>query len=166
MPPKQGDLDLLNHPAAQELLQSQHLARLAYVWPDGTPRVVPIWFHWTGEEVVFGTPPDAPKMKALQNGSRVEVTIDNDAFPAKVLTLRGTANVQTVDGVVPEYIKAAERYMGTEAAQGWIGQVDQLWSQQVRIAVRPEWVSVIDFTQERPPSAVARAFERAAGSSA
>ncbi len=41
----QGDLALLEHPVAQQLLASRELARLAYTWTDGTPRVVPIWFH-------------------------------------------------------------------------------------------------------------------------
>ena len=44
----QGDLALLDDPVAQTLLQSTIPARLAYSWTDGTPRVVPIWFHWTG----------------------------------------------------------------------------------------------------------------------
>ena len=52
MPAQQGDLALLHHPVAQELLHSTNPARLAYSWHDGTPRVVPIWFHWTGQEVV------------------------------------------------------------------------------------------------------------------
>jgi nitroimidazol reductase NimA-like FMN-containing flavoprotein (pyridoxamine 5'-phosphate oxidase superfamily) len=43
--------------------------------------VVPIGFHWNGEELVFGTPPDAPKMKALRDGDRVAVTIDTDEMP-------------------------------------------------------------------------------------
>jgi hypothetical protein len=51
----QGDLALLNDPVARELLHSTNLAKLAYVWTDGTPRVVPLWFAWTGEEVVLGT---------------------------------------------------------------------------------------------------------------
>jgi len=42
--------DVLNDHIAQELLGSTELARLAYTWSDGTPRVVPIWFHWTGTD--------------------------------------------------------------------------------------------------------------------
>ena len=53
-------------PVAQELLRSTIPARLAYVWRDGTPRVVPMWFHWTGEEFLMGAPPNAPKMKVLK----------------------------------------------------------------------------------------------------
>ena len=43
--PKQGYVALLREPKARELLQSKIPSRLAYVWLDGTPRVVPIWFH-------------------------------------------------------------------------------------------------------------------------
>ena len=68
---KQGEIDLLSDPIAQELLCSRIPARLAYVWPDGTPRVVPIWFHWTGQEFVLGTPPKAPKLKALKLNPKV-----------------------------------------------------------------------------------------------
>jgi len=56
----QGDLALLQAPVAQQLLQSRSPARLAYLWTDGTPRLVPIGFHWNGSELVFGTPPDSP----------------------------------------------------------------------------------------------------------
>jgi hypothetical protein len=43
----------LNHPVVQQLLQTQVVARLAYTWQDGTPRVVPIAFHWSGREIVL-----------------------------------------------------------------------------------------------------------------
>ena len=61
----QGSLELLQHPVSQELMQSKIPARLAYIWTDGTPRVVPIWFHWDGKEFILATPPKAPKLKAL-----------------------------------------------------------------------------------------------------
>ncbi|MCK9921380.1 hypothetical protein MXD61_05635 [Frankia sp. AgPm24] len=37
---------------ARTPLASTIPARFAYVALDGTPRVVPTWFHWTGEELV------------------------------------------------------------------------------------------------------------------
>ena len=89
MPVQQGDLSLLQHPVAQELLASKIPARLAYIWTDGTPRVVPIWFHWDSRELVMGTPPKAPKLKALAKNPKVSITIDDDHFPHKVLLIRG-----------------------------------------------------------------------------
>lgn len=151
----QGSLELLNDPIAQELLRSTMPARLAYTWPDGTPRVVPIWFHWTGEEVVMGGPPDAPKLQALQANPAVALTIDGDSWPYKVLLLRGQAQVDIVEGVPAEYAAAARRYFGEEQGEAWVEQVGQLLSQAGRIAVRPDWVSIIDF-QTRFPSALAK----------
>src|SRR3989441_11125888 len=120
MATKQGDVSLLNEPIAEELLHSTIPARLAYIWPDGTPRVIPTWFHWNGKQVVLGTPLTAPKMKALSKNPKVALTIDTNTWPYKVLQIRGTASVETVDGVVPEYSIAAERYFGKEQGQAWV----------------------------------------------
>src|SRR5882762_2769778 len=123
MPVKQGDLELLQDPVSQELLQSKIPARLAYIWTDGTPRVVPIWFHWDGKEFVMATPPKAPKLKALSKNTKVALTIDDNNFPHKVLLVRGTARLETVKGIVPEYAAAAERYFGRDQGQAWVGQL-------------------------------------------
>src|SRR5438874_12387265 len=120
MPVTQGDLSLLQHPAAKELLQSKIPARLAYVWMDGSPRVIPIWFHRNGSEYVVGTPTKAPKLKALANNPRVSLTIDDNTFPDKVLVVGGTEQIKTVDGDLPEYAIAAERYFGREQEQAWV----------------------------------------------
>lgn len=151
---QQGDLSLLQHPASQELLHSKIPARLAYVWTDGTPRVIPIWFHWNGCEIVMATPPKAPKLKALAKNPKVSLTIDDNTFPHKVLLIRGSARLEPVDGIVPEYEAAAARYFDAELAKGWLGQLRTLVSSMVRITVTPEWVGLLDF-QTRFPSALA-----------
>jgi hypothetical protein len=157
MPTKQGDTALLNDPVAQELLQSNIPARLAYVSHDGTPRVIPIWFHWNGKDIVLGTPVKAPKVRALTQNSNVALTIDTNTWPNKVLQIRGAAKVETVDGVVPEYATAARRYFGEEQGQAWVEQVGKMFSQMARISIRPEWVSIIDF-EKRFPSAIEAAM--------
>jgi PPOX class probable F420-dependent enzyme len=150
---KQGDLELLQDPVAQELLQSKIPARLAYVAIDGTPRVVPIWFHWTGREFVMGTPPKAPKLKALAKNPKVAITIDDNTFPHKVLLVRGTARLEPVDGIVPEYATAAERYFGPEQGRAWMQQVRTMMPTMTKITITPEWVGVLDF-QTRFPGAL------------
>src|SRR5437763_3327941 len=107
-----GSVTLLEDPVAKDLLQSRAPALFAYVWRDGTPRVVPIWFHWTGNEIVMGTPSKAPKLKVLRNNSPAALTIDSNIWPYKVLEVRGKIHLQTLQGVVPEYAAAAERYFG------------------------------------------------------
>lgn len=151
---KQGDLGLLQHPASQELLHSKIPARMAYVWTDGTPRVVPIWFHWNEREIIMASPPRAPKLKALAKNPKVSLTIDDNTFPHKVLLIRGSARLEPVEGIVPEYAAAAERYFDAELAKGWLAQLRTLVSSMVRITVTPEWVGLLDF-QTRFPSALA-----------
>src|SRR5215470_12220193 len=153
MPAKQGSLELLEHPASKELLQSKIPARLAYVWTDGTPRVVPIWFHWDGREFVMGTPPKAPKLKALVKNPKVSLTIDDNGFPHKVLLVRGTAKLQPMSGIVPEYAMAAERYFGEQQGKAWVSQLSNMVQGMVRISIVPEWVGLLDF-QTRSPSAL------------
>jgi nitroimidazol reductase NimA-like FMN-containing flavoprotein (pyridoxamine 5'-phosphate oxidase superfamily) len=154
---EQGDLALLDDPVAQELLHSANLARLAYTWRDGTPRVVPIWFHWDGEIIVLGSPPNAPKVDVLPTNSKVALTIDRDEFPYHALLIRGTAVVETVDDVTPEYAASAERYFGEEQGREWVEGVRQMSPQMARISVRPEWVSILDF-ETRFPSAIQAAM--------
>jgi PPOX class probable F420-dependent enzyme len=151
MATRQGDLSLLNDPFAQELLRSTLPARLAYTWHDGTPRVVPIWFHWNGHEIVLGTPPKAPKLKTLAEYPHVALTIDSDTFPYRVLSIRGTAQVEELDGVAPEYAAAAERYFGEEQGKAWVGQLRGM--PMTRIRITPEWVGLLDF-ETRFPSAL------------
>ncbi len=156
MPVKQGDLGLLQHPAAKELLESKIPARLAYVWMDGTPRVIPIWFHWNGNEFVMATPPKAPKLKALGKLPKVSLTIDDNTFPHKVLLVRGTARLETVNGVVPEYAIAAERYFGREQGQAWVAQMGKMISSMVRITIK----SIIPGSYENRCAGPARRFRR------
>jgi PPOX class probable F420-dependent enzyme len=153
MPCQQGDLALLQQPAAQALLQSKIPARLAYVATDGAPRVIPIWFHWNGKDIVMGTPPKAPKLKALARNPRVALTIDDNDFPQRVLLIRGNARLEPVSGVVPEYALAADRYFGPEQGRAWVTQMGNMISSMVRITITPDWVGLLDF-QTRFPSAL------------
>src|SRR5262249_44192200 len=118
--PQQGSLELLNDPVASALVKSVNPARLAYTWVDGSPRVVPIWFHWTGDQFVLGTPPKAPKLKALAADPRVALTIDDTAWPPGVLLVRGRAGIELLDDVGPEYEQSATRYFGPEQGPAWV----------------------------------------------
>jgi hypothetical protein len=115
---------------------------------------------WTGEELVMPTFIAAPHVRhaayrvdTLREHPEVAVSIDTESWPPEVLTIRGTAEVTEVNGVVPEYAQAAERYLGAEHATPMLDQIDQPGTRMARIAVRPAWVGVLDF-QTRMPSAL------------
>jgi Pyridoxamine 5'-phosphate oxidase len=154
MTSKEATIILRTNPVAQELLRSTIPARLAYVWRDGTPRVVPMWFHWSGEEFLMGAPPNAPKMKVLADHPSVALTIDGNDWPYPVLSVRGTSYVelvgQPVEQTFPEYAAMARRYLGDEGAQEFQTQARQTFARWTRIAIRPEEVRILDFKQRFP----------------
>lgn len=153
---QQGELALLDHLVARELLRATLPARLAYTAGDGTPRVVPVLFHWTGEEVVLSSWPDDPKVAALQAQPRVALTIDTADPPFKVLSIRGTATVTIVDGMAEECLPTFTRYFGPEEGRARAEQMGQLTDQMARIAVRPNWVDILDFVTRFPNGMVRR----------
>ena len=153
MPVSQGDLSLLDNQAVQALLHSRNLAKLAYSWLDGTPRVVPIWFHWNGKEIVLGGATKSPKNRAIRKNPQVALTIDSVEWPYAVLLVRGTARIDNVEGVAPEYSASAERYFGVEQGRAWVNQVGGMVPDMSRITITPEWVAFLDF-QTRFPSAL------------
>jgi hypothetical protein len=76
---------------------------------------------------------------------------------ALALLVRGTADVEMVEGVTPEYQASARRYFGEEQGRRWVEGIRQMSPQMVCITVRPEWVSILDF-ETRFPSAIQAAM--------
>jgi hypothetical protein len=155
---RQGDVALLNDPVAQRLLQAPIPAQLAYTWTDGTPRVLPIGAHWDGTSLIMGTPPEAPKMKALAQNPRVALTINTYDFPYEVLYIRGSVTFEVMDEIVPEYVLLCQRLLGP-GADGWVQQVKAMlpaMGGMARVELTPEWVGILDFEQ-RFPSAIEKA---------
>ena len=159
---QQGDLVLLDHPVAQELLRAPFPARLAYTGPDGSPRLVPIGFHLNGTEVVLCTHPDAPKVAALRDGDKVALSIDTATPPFKVLLIRGSVRTDIVDGLAPEFEATALRMFGEEGGAAQIARMRGISPRTARIFIAPEWVGVLDF-ETRFPHYFERAMEGAPG---
>jgi len=137
--------------AGEEMLRTATVARLAYDGIDGTPRVVPIGFLWTGGAVVVATHPTAPKFEALRARPRVALTIDTPS-PARSLLLRGDAEIEVVDGVVPEYLEAAAKSMEGEALAAFEQGCRETYDVMARISIVPDWARYFDFGAGRVPA--------------
>ena len=138
---------------AQELLTSTSLAHLAYLGNDGTPRVIPVGFFWTGDQAVIATATASPKVAALSARPDVALAIDAGDTPerARALSLRGRASVEIIDGVVPEYLAAARKAMDAQAVAEFERNVRGIYQQMARIAITPHWVRYYDFGAGRMP---------------
>jgi hypothetical protein len=135
---------------AEEILRTATVARLAYDGIDGTPRVVPVGFLWTGGAVVVATHPSAPKYAALRARSRVALTIDTSG-PTRSLLLRGDAEIDVVDGVVPEYFEAAAKSMEGEELATFEASCREIYDVMARISIVPDWARYFDFETGRVP---------------
>ena len=143
----------LSATGAQELLEATSLAHLAYNAQDGTPRVVPVGYFWTGTEFVVSTATTAPKVAALRARPDVALSIvGNDAAgQARALSVRGRVSIEIVDGLVPEYVAAARKSMGAEAAAEFEKACREMYDQMARIAIVPTWARFYDFGAGRLP---------------
>lgn len=143
----------MNDPLSQELLRSAIPARMAYNGKDGFPRAIPIGFLWKNGRIVVCTSSNAYKVKALAENPKVALTIDTEA-PYRALLVRGTASVELVEGVPPEFLEASRKAMTDERQfRAFEEQVRSLYLQMARISIEPEWAKVLDF-ETRLPSAV------------
>ena len=135
----------LGEPLAQELLHSSIPARFAFAAKDGTPRVTPIWFHWTGQSLVFASRADSAKVIALRRRPEVAVSIDSETWPYKVLRMRGRVVIEEVAGGVEEYARAALRYYGKTHSQRWLQAIGFGAGVMARMTLTPEWAKLEDF---------------------
>jgi hypothetical protein len=137
----------------RELLGQRDAEIASYILMDGTPRVIPIGFFWTGDQVVISTAMTSPKVTALSARPDVALTIDVGETPdrARALSIRGRASVEIVDGVPEEYLAGARKIMDAEAAAQFEQNCREMYDQMARIAIAPHWVHYYDFGAGRLP---------------
>jgi len=145
--------EVLGRPLSQEML-ARRMTRLACVAKDGTPRCIPIAFTWNGAEIVMCTAKNAAKLPALRSNPAVALTIDTEVHPPTILLIRGRAELDVVEGIPDEYMRASGSYQMTpEQRVEWEAGVRALYDGMVRIVVTPTWAKLIDF-ETTLPSAV------------
>jgi hypothetical protein len=74
-------------------------------------------------------------------------------LPPNILLIRGTASLETVDGIPDEYLQENSNVVPEDAWDDWLAGVKSLYKQMVRITITPTWAKVIDF-ETTLPSAV------------
>jgi len=126
--------------------------------------VIPVGFHWDGEQIIVCTVPTSPKVPALQARPHVALTIDTDAGPAsRALSVRGVVSVDIVDGVPAEYLAASTKGMDAEQARQFEAQVRNVHKKMARISIRPRWARYYDFGAGRLPGFLRKLVDDSAG---
>jgi len=147
---RQEIAEILATPYAQQLLNGPEPARMAYDGLDGDPRVIPIGFWTEGQQVLMGTVPKSAKVGALRKNPKVALTIDQAAFPPKALLIRGTAQVELVEGIPDGYLTAGRKEMTDDQYPEWVAGVQALYDEMVVITITPTWAKLLDFETTIP----------------
>jgi len=142
--------EILAKPYSQQLLDGPEPARLAYTGLDTAPRVIPIGFWTEGQRVLMATLPKAAKVAALRKNPKVALTIDQGAFPPKVLLIRGTAALELVHEIPDGYLQAGHKVMNDDQYPDWVAGVRALYDEMVVITVTPTWAKLLDFETTIP----------------
>ena len=111
----------------------------------------------------MATVPKSAKVAALQRNPKVALTIDQGAFPPRVLLIRGTAEVELVEGIPDGYLAAGRKVMTDDQYPGWVAGVQGLYDEMVVITITPTWAKLLDFETTLPKSVEDLTKEKAAG---
>ena len=101
--------------ALRDLIESDALAHVVTLNPDGSPHVSLAWIGLEGDEVVFGTIPDQRKLRNIRRDPRMTISIEgtriNERGLREYVVLTGTAVV--TEGGAPELLqRLAYTYIG------------------------------------------------------
>lgn len=149
--------DDLTAPGAQQLLTTATLARLSYVDAAGYPRVLPIGFWWDGASITVCTASTAPKVAAIRARPKVGLVVDEGDTPAtaRAVMVRGTAEVDIVDGVPEEFLAASTKALSGADAAAYAEGARRTYASMARIRIPVEWARFYDFGAGRLPGFLA-----------
>jgi PPOX class probable F420-dependent enzyme len=105
-------------PAARELLESDALAHLVTIEPDGRPQVSCVWVGVEGdEEIVFASIGPRRKLDNIRRDPRVTLSVEGTRTNAiglrEYLVVQGTARIE--EGGAPELLQhLAYTYVGPD----------------------------------------------------
>ena len=102
---------------ARALVESDALAHVVTINPDGSAHVSLAWIGLEDGEVVFGTIPDQRKLRNLRRDPRIVISVEgsrtNEWGLREYLVMTGAARV--TDGGAPELLqRLAHTYLGPD----------------------------------------------------
>jgi hypothetical protein len=80
-----------------------------------------------------------------------------------VLLIRGTAEVELVEGIPDGYLTAGRKVMTDDQYSVWVAGVRGLYDEMVVITITPTWAKLLDFETTIPKAVEDLIKERSAG---
>ena len=102
---------------ARLVIESDALAHVTTIDPDGRPQTTLAWVGLEGDEIVFATLPDQRKLRNMRRDPRITISIQTERVTPyglhEYLVIYGTARV--TDGGGPEVLqRLAHTYLGPD----------------------------------------------------
>ena len=100
----------------RDLLESEALAHIATIGPNGEPETTPVWFGWDGTHVQFSLTKTRQKYRNLTRDPHIALSIVDPADPYRYLEIRGIVaridedpNLDFINSMAQKYLKQ-EKY--------------------------------------------------------
>jgi PPOX class probable F420-dependent enzyme len=91
-------------------LESDTVAWLTTVGPDGTPQPSPIWFYWDGETILIYSRPNTPKLRHIAARPQVSFNFDGDGHGGDIIVITGEASVDKSAPPAHQHREYAAKY--------------------------------------------------------
>jgi PPOX class probable F420-dependent enzyme len=97
------------------LLEKKAFAHLATVMPDGSPQNTPVWFDYTDGKIRVNSALGRTKVRNMQLGAKVALSIMDPGNPDRYVQLRGTVTHVAQDAAAAAHIDSlAHKYLGLD----------------------------------------------------
>lgn len=105
----------------KDILDAPGIAHLATLGPDGSPHTSPVWYEWTGSELLISHTKSRQKFRNVERDTRVALSILDPEDPYRYIEVRGT--VEIIDDPEAELIhRLAKKYQGKDRYEAPVGE--------------------------------------------
>jgi PPOX class probable F420-dependent enzyme len=126
----------------EQFLADLHVGVLAIAAGDGAgPLTIPIWYSYeAGGPVSFTTGSGTRKARAVEAAGRYSLCVQDEQPPYQYVTVEGPAVIEVASRA--ERLAIAQRYLGPEQGEAFVGADEGGGSDSVVIRMTPEhWLS-------------------------
>ncbi|HSR46024.1 MAG TPA: TIGR03667 family PPOX class F420-dependent oxidoreductase [Acidimicrobiia bacterium] len=106
-------------PEVEERLRSEPIMWMTTVTPDGRPQPSPIWFLWSGADILMFSKADTARLTNIGANPYVSLNLDGDGRGGAIVVIEGSARINREHPpaeALPEYI---EKYQSFLDDYGW-----------------------------------------------
>lgn len=100
-------------------LETEVIGWLTTINPAGQPQSSPIWFLWTGGEILIYSHKRAPRNGNIEDRSSVAFSLNTDAEGGDVVTMEGRAKIEAGGPPASANTAYLAKYQGKLDGYGW-----------------------------------------------